>query len=698
MLMRILVCIFCGCGIAWTTPIQAQVAYPMLMSLKPAAAQRGTVSEHQLFSRYDMSGAFRVLVSGEGVTGEVLLPEVTEEGATKVLQEVTLRFHIDEKAMAGVRDFRIATPRGVSTLGQLVITDQPIAVETGNNNTIVDANEISVPASICGAIEKAEDVDYYKFHVESGESLCFHVQSMRLQDRIHDLQQHIDPILTLRHANGGTLAASDNYFRGDPLIHHRFTESGEYVLEIRDVRYQGNRYWEYCVDVTPDPFVVTTFPLGVSATETSVVEGVGYQLPESGEPLTVGRLSSNLGVQSVRLKGGDGPTNPVPLWVTDLELVTESSESKSNPETAQRVSIPGGINGRLQSPGEVDYYSFEAKKGEAWSFEVMARRLTSMIDSHLRILNAEGRQLSLNDDLRLGKRSYSDSWVENWVAPADGVYLIEIRDLQLRGGPEFSYFIQATRSQPYFELYADTDKTQLTPGTSGVLFVRAVRKNGFQGEIQLSVEGLPEGVQATCGKILAGKGQDGTIVFQASAEATLDIHNIRIFGTAVLDVDGADSQELRSEAVYYQEIYQPGGGRGHWASSMHSVNVGAPADILDIEVSASEVSLKPGESVTLDVKVIRAEGFDKNVTLDILFKHLNTVYGNSLPEGVTLDSNGSKTLLTNGATEGKIKLVAAKNAPVAEQQQIAIMANVSLNFVMKATYSSRPIFITVEPE
>ena len=33
----------------------------------------------------------------------------------------------------------------------------------------------------------------------------------------------------------------------------------------------------------------------------------------------------------------------------------------------------------------------------------------------------------------------------------------------------------------------------------------------------------------------------------------------------------------------------------------------------------------------------RAEGFDKYVSLDVIFKHLSSVYGNSLLAGVTLD-------------------------------------------------------------
>ena len=49
-----------------------QTAYPMLMSIEPAACQLGSHSEHTLKSRYGMQGAFDVLVSGTGVRGEVV--------------------------------------------------------------------------------------------------------------------------------------------------------------------------------------------------------------------------------------------------------------------------------------------------------------------------------------------------------------------------------------------------------------------------------------------------------------------------------------------------------------------------------------------------------------------------------------------------------------------------------------------------
>jgi hypothetical protein len=105
--------------------------------------------------------------------------------------------------------------------------------------------------------------------------------------------------------------------------------------------------------------------------------------------------------------------------------------------------------------------------------------------------------------------------------------------------------------------------------------------------------------------------------------------------------------------------------------------------------------LKPGESVKVDVELTRAEGFDKNVTLDLLYQHLSSVFANTLPAGVTIDAKNSQTLLTGTNSKGSITLTAAKDAKPVDKQQCCIMANVSINFVMKATYSSRPIAITV---
>ncbi|MEX2026431.1 MAG: hypothetical protein WEH44_04005 [Pirellulaceae bacterium] len=91
----------------------AQTAYPMLMSAKPVAVQVGTSGECTVNSRYTMHGAYQVLVTGSGVTGEVLPPPAKPEDATKKpeLTKMTVRFTAAADAAPGVRDFRIATPQ-----------------------------------------------------------------------------------------------------------------------------------------------------------------------------------------------------------------------------------------------------------------------------------------------------------------------------------------------------------------------------------------------------------------------------------------------------------------------------------------------------------------------------------------------------------------------------------------------------------
>ena len=137
------------------------------------------------------------------------------------------------------------------------------------------------------------------------------------------------------------------------------------------------------------------------------------------------------------------------------------------------------------------------------------------------------------------------------------------------------------------------------------------------------------------------------------------------------------------------------GGRNHWPVHTHAVNVGERSDIRSIQLSTQAVTLKPGGSTTIKVNFERAPGFTKNVTLDVMFQHLGTVYGNSLPKGVTIDAGASKTLITGKANQGQIVLKAAKDAPPVKMQQVSVMANISINFVMKATFSSPPLMVTV---
>lgn len=683
-----------------TAVVHAQTSYPMVMSLKPVAVQVGTTAECEVHSRYTMVGTFQVFVSGTGVTAEAIAPEqpaLKPGEKPKDVVKLKLKITAAADALPGVREFRLATPNGASTLGQLVIVRDPVIAEAADNNSRDKAQAVTFPATLCGVIEKAEDFDFYKFTAEAGQSLAFHVRAQRLEDKIHDLQNHIDPILFLRDAAGGVVAMSDNAFFADPFLSHTFSKAGEYFLEIRDVRYQGNQYWEYCIEVSSRPFVTQMFPMAVRPGVDTPIELSGSLIP-TGMAATVNPPSTGTaGFQSIPVKVGDTVTNPVPVYVTEAPVTVEPAAENDAVAMAVPVTVPAVITGRIEKPSDLDVYAFPAKKGEKFSFEVLARRQQSQVDSYLRILNDKEQTLREDDDGRFGKLSSADTLIEGWEAPADGTYFVEMRDVHLRGGDGFGYVLKITPTVPTFDLLIDTDKTNLTPGTNGVLFVRANRKHGFKGDVQLHVDGLPPGVTATCGRALTTKYPDGAIVLSAAADAKFAASNLRIWGTATMpQAEGQPPLEFSIEAVPYQETYNPGGGRVHWPAEQHMVNVGAPNDLLAVTISETEIHLKPGESKKIAIKVDRAADMKANVVLDLTFNHLEQIYASSLPDGVTIDTGNSRTLLSNGASEGYITIKADKTAAPVEKQLTCVMANLSINFVMKATYASVPLWISVE--
>ncbi|MBO0697691.1 MAG: PPC domain-containing protein, partial [Zavarzinella sp.] len=403
--------------------LQAQTSYPMLMSVAPVAVQTGTATDCEITARYDMTGTYKVLVTGTGVTGEVLPPKADPKPDAKAPPKkrqtgrLAVRFTVTADALPGPREVRIATPRGVSTVGQIVVVRDPVVREAANNDTLSTAQEVKLPATICGAFEKPEDVDFYKFRVAANSALTFHVRCQRLEDKIHDLQEHADPILTLRNSSGTVLAVNDNYFFADPLLHYKFAVPGDYYLDIRDVRYGGNRDWQYAIEANDRPFVTNVHPMRVTPGKATKLELVGFNLP--AEPTATLTLPPDTpdGPQWVTLDLANGQkSNAVPVVVSRLPEVTEAAGDNNTPAKAQRIATPAGISGRIEAEGDVDCYAFEAKAGEKFAFEVIARGHQSAIDPVLRVLNGKGDRLADNDDFR-DRFIHADSRIEPWTAP-----------------------------------------------------------------------------------------------------------------------------------------------------------------------------------------------------------------------------------------------------------------------------------------
>jgi hypothetical protein len=671
--------------------LHAQTSYPMITHVTPAAVQRGQTAEVTVEGQMNFFGVYKALFDGPGLSAEVVAapaPKATT-GERPQVRSVKLKLTVAADAAPGVHDFRLASALGVSSIGQLVVVDEPVVQESGDNNTPAKANPITVPCVVCGRIEIAEDVDYFKFHGEAGKTYTFEVFGARLEDRIHDLQKHADPILTLYDADGRELAANDDFYFADPLLTYTVAKTGDYFIQVRDSKYDGDPRWVYALRATDRPYAAAVYPMAGNPGQIVEVEPVG------SARLTHPRLSLHApnapGVCEVGLDTVTGRTNPVPFVVSTLPQVQEV-EPNDTPEQATRVTLPCGINGKIGRPRDVDHFVFAAKKGKAIRFEVQARRfgtpLRSNLDSVLEVLSPKGDVLASNDD------AFGKDAALVFTPPADGDYVLAVRDLNSKGGDAAVYHVEADWARPDFTLRCDPDKAMIGPGTSTAWYVTVNRVNGFTGPVAVQVEGLPRGVTASPLTIPPSMTQ-GVIVLTAAADAPRDAANVKVVGRGSAPGDDGKETELVRPATPNEEIYLPGGGRGRFDVNLQTVAVTEPSDILKVEVTPTEIRLKPGQEVRLDVTVQRRPDYTKDVSLDVVLQHLGTVMGNPLPPGVTVVGGKSQTLL-RGGSKGHIVLRAAPNAAPVEKVPISVLCHVSINFVVKVSYSSPAILLSIE--
>ncbi|MCA9113424.1 MAG: serine protease, partial [Planctomycetaceae bacterium] len=131
--------------------------------------------------------------------------------------------------------------------------------------------------------------------------------------------------------------------------------------------------------------------------------------------------------------------------------------------------------------------------------------------------------------------------------PEDGRYRLQLRDLfgGTRNDPRNVYRLVIRQAQPDFALIAwplhmelrNGDRNALSKpislrgGSTMALEVVAVRRDGFDGDIELSMENLPTGVTAHGLKIAAGKVR-GLMLISAASDAPQAFTSAKFVGRA----------------------------------------------------------------------------------------------------------------------------------------------------------------------
>jgi hypothetical protein len=185
-------------------------------------------------------------------------------------------------------------------------------------------------------------------------------------------------------------------------------------------------------------------------------------------------------------------------------------------------------NGRIGKPGDVDCWAFQARKGEAFTFELRAAQLGSPLQGVLTVLDAGGKELA-RAEAAAGQADPS----LRFTAPAEGTYCVRVAErFHTRGGPDFAYRLRmAGTEEPGFRLHLAADVLTLPRKGQAKLKVTAERRGGFKEPITLALDGLPAGVKAT-NTTLAANQSATEITFTAEPTAAIGGARLTVRGTA----------------------------------------------------------------------------------------------------------------------------------------------------------------------
>ena len=489
---------------------------------------------------------------------------------------------ISADAEPGVRELRLESARGVSNPLRFFVGSLPefreqepeLVTEFQDYNTptrypATVTTNITVPATVNGQIIPREpdalrfgigftpgDADRYRFEAKEGQMLVISVAARRLIPYLPDaVPGWFQATLALFDDAGREIAFQDDYrFQPDPVLVFKVPADGSYVVEIKDAIYRGRPDFVYRITIGEIPFLTSIFPLGGRAGEQTRVQLSGHNLPQ--QEATFDGRNKSPGAYSLAASQRSSIANAMPFALDNLPECLEQEPNESGEASA--VTLPLIINGRVDKPGDIDVFRFEGKAGQQVIAEIAARRLGSPIDSALELTDSAGKRLVFNDDHEdkgdAMNTHQADSLI-SFVLPADGVYFVRLSDAQQQGGPEFAYRLRLSQPMPDFALRIvpsciNASSWRLTPVT-----VFALRKDGFDGEIALSIKDCPEGVILTGAQIPAGQDQV-RVTLGAAAWAAIEPIALVLEGRSVIGGSEAVHAAVASDSMMQAFAYK----------------------------------------------------------------------------------------------------------------------------------------------
>jgi hypothetical protein len=497
---------------------------PIAAYIFPAGGQRGTTVDVRIGGIF-FHGACGLSMTGPGVTA----PDHIEEIATLWFKgphftgkasddpEDYPRDHgatvtIAADAPLGPRHWQTWTSQGATASRRFVVGDLPERVEREIEGDPIPVG-VQLPVTINGRIFPREDVDIWTFEARAGATYTLEVQAKQLGSPLEARLVVLDPA-------GRRLAESLAGENDDPRIGVIAEHDGVHQVHIHDIAFGGLQPFVYRLTITTGPHVDWVYPLGGRRGRVTRFEFGGLSLPVS--PVEVTLPDDPSVFHDYHVDGKTGRSRPVHLALDDLLEYVEL-EPNDQPEAALSIEPGSIINGRIDRPGDVDGWTFSARKETPLDLEVRAVTLGSSLHAQLTLLDRDGKEVSKHT----GDGRFS------FKPPQDGDYRLRITDrFESRGGPDFAYRIRvAPPPASSYRLTLGSDAITVTRGEQAKLNVSVERIGGYDVPIVLTVEGLPDGVTASESTV-AGDKTSAEITLEADASTAIQARHVRVHGTA----------------------------------------------------------------------------------------------------------------------------------------------------------------------
>jgi hypothetical protein len=535
---------------------QVTLPLPRLLTVMPMGGQVGTNVE--------------VTITGESIEDVTELTFSTPKVTAKPIAGAANKFAVSiaPDAPVGVYDARVLSRLGVSSVRAFSVNKLPEVVRTKANNTVETAMALPV-GTICNATMTKRAVDFYSFQGVKGQAIAIDCAAVGIDSRL-------TPVLILADGKGADIKVN----RKGGIIDFTPPADGAYIIKVSDLTYQGGERHFYRLALQNSP--------AQPQPQTATVSSMSW--PPEG-----------------------------------LAATAPAKETEPNNKDAQKIALPCDIAGAFYPAADVDTFEFTAKKGETWWVEVASERLGLNTDPFVLVQQVKDGKFTdvaelydIAPPMKTTSNGYSydgppydagsPDVMGKFEIKEDGTYRLQVRDLfgGTRTDANNIYRLIVRQAMPDFALAAwavhmtlrNGDRASLSKpmslrlGDSRAFEVAVQRRDGFDGEIEITMENLPPGVSAAGLKI--GKGKPyGHLILTADEKAPRGFSLAKIIGKAVI----GGKEVVRPVRVASME----------WPVKDAKGEIPAPRLMADIPVSVTDSEQAPLTIALAENKVFEAK-------------------------------------------------------------------------------------------